>query len=46
MLINTGNFCAAEKYAEKQNLASALGIQKKIGVTVQFSEIMKLQFGK
>ena len=28
----------------KQNLASALGIQK--GVTMHFSEIIKLQFGK
>ena len=31
----------------RQNLASALGIQKeKFGVTVHFSEITKLQFGK
>ena len=29
----------------KQNLASALGIPKKIGVTMHFSEIIKLQFG-
>ena len=30
----------------KQNLASALGIQKKIGGRAHFSEIIKLQFGK
>ena len=30
----------------KQKLASALGIQKKIWITMHFSEIMKLQFGK
>ena len=30
----------------KQNLAIALGIQKKLGVTVHFSEMKKLQFGK
>ena len=37
----------------KQNLASALGIQKEnwgggggLGVTMHFSEIIKLQFGK
>ena len=29
----------------KQNLARALGIQKKLEVTVYFSEIPKLQFG-
>ena len=31
---------------KKQNLASDLGIQKKIGVTMHFSGIIKLQFGK
>ena len=30
----------------KQNLASALGIQKKLGVTTHFLDIIKLQFGK
>ena len=31
----------------KQNLASALGYPKrKLGVTTQFSEIIKLEFGK
>ena len=31
----------------KQNVASALGIQKEnLGVTMHFSEIIKLQFGK
>ena len=32
----------------KQDLANALGIQKerKLGVTMHFSEIIKLQFGK
>ena len=32
----------------KQNLASALGIEKKkqFGVTMHYSEIIKLQFGK
>jgi len=30
----------------KQNSASALGIQIKNGVTMHFSEIIKLQFGR
>ena len=33
----------------KQNLASAFGIQKEnwgLGITMHFSEIIKLQFGK
>ena len=30
----------------KQKLASALGIQKKLGVNMHFSEIIELQFGK
>ena len=31
---------------KKQTLVSALGIQNKIGVTMHFLEIIKLQFGK
>ena len=31
---------------KKQNLVSALGTQNKIGVTMHFSEIIKLQLGK
>ena len=29
---------------KKQNLATALGIQKNLGITMHFSEIIKLQY--
>ena len=30
----------------KQNSVNALGIRKKLGITMHFSEIIKLQFGR
>ena len=52
LLINTGIifFVPFKTMRRKQNSASAHGIQKKLGVTMLFSEIIiiiiKLQFGK
>ena len=44
---NTGIFCAVENYAEKAELSKCSWYPKrKFGVTMHFSEIMKLQFGK
>ena len=46
-LLIQGYFCAVQTMRRLQNLASALGIQKrKFGVTTHFAEIIKLQFGK
>ena len=47
MLIIQGYFCAVQNYAKKAELSNCSWYpQRKLGVTMQFSEITKLQFGK
>ena len=42
-----GYFCAVQNYAEKAELSKCSWYPKrKLGVTMNFSEIIKLQFGK
>ena len=42
-----GYFCAVQNYAEKAELSKWSWYSKrKLGVTMHFSEIIKLQFGK
>ena len=46
-LLTQGYFCAVENYAEKAELSKCSWYPKrKLGVTMHFSEITKLQFGK
>ena len=46
-LLIQGYFCAVQNYAEKVELSKCSWYPKrKLGVSVHFSEIMKLQFGK
>ena len=42
-----GNFCTAQNYAEKAELSKCSWYPKRnLGITMHFSEIIKLQFGK
>ena len=44
---NTKVFCAVYDYAGKADLSKAYwNPKRKLGVTIHFSEIIKLQFGK
>ena len=44
---NAGIFARFKTIRGKQNLTSTFGIQnRKLGITMHFSEIVKLQFGK
>ena len=46
-LLIQGYFCAVENYAEKVELSKCSWYPKRqFGVTMHFSEIIKLQFGK
>ena len=46
-LINTGIFCVVQNYAEKAELSKCSWYPKrKLGVIMDFSEKIKLQFGK
>ena len=46
-LLTQGYFCAVQNYAEKEELSKCSWYPKrKVGVTMHFSEIIKLQFGK
>ena len=47
VLISTGIFLTIQNYAEKTELSKCSWYPKrKLGVTIHFSEIIKLQFGK
>ena len=46
-LLMQGYFCAVQNYAEKAELSKCSRYPKRIlGVTMHFSQIIKLQFGK
>ena len=46
-LLIQGYFCAVQNYPEKAERSKcSWHVKRKLGVTLQFSEIIKLQFGK